>query len=236
MATTPDLQNVQQEGRLLAIRAIKTKQSRSVRAAADSYDVPRTTLSRRPRGSTTQRESQRTNRKLTPTEESTLVQWILSMDQRGLPLRAPHIRRMAQILLDERVGPVSTTVQPIGECWVRNFINRHGQLESKYHRKYDYRRAQCEDLETVRNWFRLVQNTIAKYGITCEDTYNFDEIGFQMGVIATAKVVTGSERVGRPVMTQPGNREWVTAIEAINTYGRALPPMVIFAGKVHQSV
>ena len=56
------------------------------------------------------RESQIMNRKLTPTEETTLVQWILSMDQRGLPLRAPHIRRMAQILLDERVNPAFTTV------------------------------------------------------------------------------------------------------------------------------
>ena len=69
-----------------------------------------------------------------------------------------------------------------------------------------------------------------------EDIYNFDETCFQMGVIATAQVVTASERVGRPVMTQPGNREWVTAIEAINAYGWALPLMIIFAGKVHQSV
>lgn len=63
------------------------------------------------------------------------------MDQRVLLLREPHIRRMAQILLNERVSPSSTTVQSIGECWVRNFINRHNELESKYHRKYDHRRA-----------------------------------------------------------------------------------------------
>lgn len=40
----------------------------------------------------------------------------LIMDQRGLPLREPHIRRMAQILLNERVSPSSTTVQSIGKC------------------------------------------------------------------------------------------------------------------------
>jgi hypothetical protein len=51
-----------------------------------------------------------------------------------------------------------------------------------------------------------VQQTIAKYGILDEDIYNFDETGFQMGVIATAKVVTGADRAGRPRPVQPGNR------------------------------
>jgi hypothetical protein len=31
------------------------------------------------------------------------------------------------------------------------------------------------------------------------DIYNFDEIGFQMGVISTAKVITRAERSRRPI-------------------------------------
>ena len=46
----------------------------------------------------------------------------------------------------------------------------------------------------MRAWFWLVQNTIAKYGILDEDIYNFDETGFQMGMISTAKVVISAER------------------------------------------
>ncbi|KAF1922946.1 DDE-domain-containing protein, partial [Didymella exigua CBS 183.55] len=42
--------------------------------------------------------------------------------------------------------------------------------------------------------FHLVENTKAKYGILDEDTYNFNESGFMMGVISTGAVVTGSER------------------------------------------
>ena len=80
-----------------------------------------------------------------------------------------------------------------------------------------------------------MENTRAKYGIPDEDVYNFDETGFQMGVIGTAKVVTGSQRAGKALATQPGNREWVTAVEAINASGWALPPMIIFAGKIHQA-
>jgi len=40
-----------------------------------------------------------------------------------------------------------------------------------------------------------------------EDIYNFDEIGFQMGVAATAKVVTRIERANHLGLTQPSNRE-----------------------------
>jgi len=39
-----------------------------------------------------------------------------------------------------------------------------------------------------------MENTKAKYSITDIDSYNFDETGFQMGVISSQVVVTGSER------------------------------------------
>ncbi|KAF1922813.1 DDE-domain-containing protein, partial [Didymella exigua CBS 183.55] len=42
-------------------------------------------------------------------------------------------------------------------------------------------------------------------------------------------VVTGSERRGRPKAIQPGNREWVTLIAAINAAGWSVPPFLIFA-------
>ena len=53
-----------------------------------------------------------------------------------------------------------------------------------------------------------------------------------MGLIATAKVITRKEFYGRRSLLQPGNRAWVTTIECINASGWALPPCVIFKGKV----
>jgi len=71
--------------------------------------------------------------------------------------------------------------------------------------KPQHQRDLCEDPKAMSDWFRLVENTRAKYGIPDEDVYNFDETGFQMGVIGTAKVVTGSQRAGKALVTQPGN-------------------------------
>jgi RecB family endonuclease NucS len=46
-----------------------------------------------------------------------------------------------------------------------------------------------EDPNTIVEWFRLVEKTIAQYGITSDDIYNFDESGFAMGVSATTKII-----------------------------------------------
>jgi hypothetical protein len=233
-------QLVQQEGRIaLAIDALKQGCFVSVRAAAKAYDVPHSTLQNRVNGHPMQLNHRSPNCKLTAIEESTLVQWILSMDQRGLSPRSDFVRQMANLLLQKRSdssqGSGSGSGSGVGKLWVHNFVQRHQALSSRYNRKYDYQRAKCEDPKVIRDWFHLIESTIAKYGIQEEDIYNFDETGFQIGVISTAKVITGAERSNRPVSIQPGNREWVTAIDCISLAGWSLLLVVIFEGKVHQS-
>ena len=137
---------------------------------------------------------------------------------------------MANLLLLERG---STDIQPTGKNWVSNFIKRHDEIKSSYSRRYHYQRAKCEDPRIIRAWFDLVQITIMQYGIAYEDIYNFDETGYAMGLTATAKVVTRADMYGRRQVIQPGNREWVTSIECVNSIGWALPPCIIFKGSVH---
>ena len=48
---------------------------------------------------------------------------------------------------------------------------------------------------------------VVKYGILKEDIYNFDETGFQIGVISTVKVVIRADRKGRIKSIQLGNRK-----------------------------
>ncbi|ODQ72372.1 hypothetical protein LIPSTDRAFT_71905 [Lipomyces starkeyi NRRL Y-11557] len=67
------------------------------------------------------------------------------------------------------------------------------------------------------------------YGITGDDIYNFDETGFQMGVFGTAKIGTSAEREGRAFLKQPGNPQRDTVVEAVNSSGWNVPPMVILA-------
>jgi hypothetical protein len=119
---------------------------------------------------------------------------------------------------------------PVGKRWASNFVRRHKELKTRFFRKYDYRRAKWKDPTAIRNWFRLVENTIAKYGIRSDDIYHFDEVGFLMGMISSGMVVTGSVRLKS---VQPESREWIAVIQAINAEGRAIQPSIIGAGQYH---
>ena len=57
------------------------------------------------------------------------------MGEQGFLPRISAVRKIADILLSARAVDILPT---IGENWVRKFINRYEQLQSKYIRKYDY--------------------------------------------------------------------------------------------------
>ena len=56
---------------------------------------------------------------------------------------------------------------------------------------------------------------------------------FAIDIIAIAKVITQTNKCLCSSLVQPGNWEWVTAIETINASGWVLPLIIIFTGKIH---
>ena len=52
-----------------------------------------------------------------------------------------------------------------------------------------------------------------------------------IGVISTAIVVTSSDGRANAKKVQPGNREWVTVIQGVNSQGWSVPLFVVVAGK-----
>lgn len=223
--------SIEQEGRiLLAVGAVQSKKILSVNAAAKAFNVPESTLRRRLSGVAFRSEIRPNNHKLTENEEISLKNWIILLDSRGASPRISMVREMADLLLTKRGERIP---QKVGENWVTNFIKRQPELRTCFLRRYDYQRAKNEDPKIITEWFTRVEKAISENGIVLEDIYNFDETGFAMGLISTARVVTRSEYYGKKHVLQPGNREWVTAIECISASGWALPPCLIFKGKVH---
>jgi RecB family endonuclease NucS len=124
------------------------------------------------------------------------------MDEREKPPQVATVQEMANLASQDKATPIT-----VGVNWIDRFIKRHNELQSRFSRKYDYQQVLCKDPKIIQEWFKLVRSTTEKNGILPEDTYNFDEIGFMMGIIATLKAVTGSEKNLRPKLIQPGNRE-----------------------------
>jgi hypothetical protein len=125
--------------------------------------------------------------------------------------------------------------EPVNKHWAERFITRSHELKMAFNQAKDCQRILQENPETIGAWFKLVEDTKAKYGVHDDNVHNFDETGFQMGVISSMKVVTGAERRAWPELVQPGNREWVTVIQSICAAGYATPPFIIYKGRVHIS-
>lgn len=177
---------------VLAVQAIQNNPKLSKRRAAKTYEVPESTLRARLSGRLSRRDTQPNSRIMTNLEEEVIVKHILDLDARAFPPRIADVEAMANSLCATRNAP------PVGTRWASRFVARRLELKTRWNRPYDYQRAQCEDPKLIVDWFRLVANIIAKYGIQEEDIYNFDETGFMMGKISTNMVVTSSERHARP--------------------------------------
>ena len=139
--------------------------------------MPYSTLYRRVKGCPAQRDTRLASYKLTQIEELTLVEWVLSMDQRGLAPTTEIVHQMANLLLQKRSQNLANPPATIGQHWVYNLVRRHLALKSSYNHKYDYQCAKYEDPALIRSWFELVYNIIEKYGILDTDIYKFDETG-----------------------------------------------------------
>ncbi|KAJ0135028.1 import protein 1 [Fusarium oxysporum f. sp. albedinis] len=188
---------------LLALQALQNNPKLRLRRAATIYKVGYSTLRDRRNGIQSRSDWVPKSRKLSDLEEQIIVQFLLDLDSPGFPARLRFVEEIANSLLADR------DASPVGKRWAHNFVKRQPELKTRLFRRYDYQRAKCEDPTIIRGWFRLVQNTIAKYGIRSDDIWNFDETGFMMGLIMAGMAVTGSERQGRPKSVQPGNREWI---------------------------
>ncbi|EDN94391.1 hypothetical protein SS1G_10264 [Sclerotinia sclerotiorum 1980 UF-70] len=174
-------------------------------------------------------ETRANNLNLTEKEEEVLIQYIIDMDERGFASKLSGVEDMANYILESRGA------KRVGKLWAHRFVKRCTKLKMRFSRVYDFQRALYEDPKLIEEWFGLVSNMRAKYGIQDCDFYNFDETGFMMGIICPGMVVTSSERNGRNKAIQPGNREWATAIICGNGEGETIPPFLIVQGQVHLS-
>ena len=228
MSQQPDLESLPYEDRIiLAVQAIKHDASISQRRAAAIYNVSESTLRTRRAGTASRRDTYANSSRLQRHEEETVVQCIRKLDARGFAPTLSYVREMANQLLAARGGG------QVGENWACRLVRRKPEIKAQITRQRDHQRVLCSDPAIISPWFDLIRNVKAKHGILDEDTYNFDETGFQMGVGGSVKVVTASERRLKPLGIQPGDREWATLIASINAKGWIVPPFFIFKAKHH---
>ena len=121
-----------QEGRIdLALQAFRNGQFRRLWHAADTFNVPYSTLKHRNRGRVYRPLAPPNSQKLTLTKEETVVRYILDLNARGFaPLKA-EVRDITNKILSERGA------EPVGKCWVDRFVARKERLKVAFNRVKD---------------------------------------------------------------------------------------------------
>jgi hypothetical protein len=166
-----------------------------------------------------------------------LVNHLVFMANRGFPATLKAVEYTASEMLQREGRPTY-----IGSTWAYRFVKRQSRLCSKYSRSLDAVRAsKNNNIDSLQGWFDLLKETVDTYEITPDRTYNMDETGFMTGVVtASAKVIVEAvvkepdarRMPSKATITQPGNREWVTVIQAIGATGRVVDPFVIIKGQL----
>ena len=102
----------------LALQAIKQDQFQSVRHAAVTYDVPRTSLRRQRAGILLKRDYKPKLKKLTKLKETVIYDYIIDLDKRGFAPTLNAVQAIANRLLGERGSSL------VGINWPVTFVNR----------------------------------------------------------------------------------------------------------------
>jgi hypothetical protein len=209
----------------LALEDLISKRFSSVRKAAAYHAVPRSTLGARYKGRQTRQEARADQQALSPAQEKVLAQWCLDLEALAQAPNHAQIREMAILILRNNGNP-----SHLGKNWVPHFIRRNPQVKTKQGRALDRKRTQWLYRSHVDKWFQDLAAIVKRKGINPCNYWNMDEIGTALGPCSNQLVVGSSSTTSSLVKTTI-NREWCTAIEAVNPFGQALTPLLIFKAK-----
>ncbi|RAL60126.1 hypothetical protein DID88_000751 [Monilinia fructigena] len=216
-----------------AIIALQLKEFKSIRKAAEYFEVPKSTLIARVAGRKSRTQSHEMAQILSNAEENTLVRWVSRLTITGFPATPMLVKEMADEIRLRRVQvassriPTSTEILPIGHEWIYRFQKRHPELKTCYSRQLESNRAKEATPENIRAWFDAFRTRLIERKYELDDMYNMDETGFGVGTTQSTRIIVDSTQKSNWKVTA-GKQEWITAFECVNAAGKALSPMVIF--------
>jgi len=114
-------------------------------------------------------------------------------------------------------------------CWVERNKDYWKTLRSKL---LSAKRCEAYIQEDLDAYFKEYKRCVDYWGIQEEDQYNFDETGFQMGVVSGSKVIVPID-CDAVFILDLENRELLTAVVTLNSKAKKVPAMLIFKGAYH---
>ena len=135
----------------LAMRAYRKGKASSMRAMAEKYGIPYSTLRDRLNGAQDRKSSREPMQLFTKQEEKAIVRWCNHLDDWGFPPKLTLVKQMAEHLIQKRAGQ-----QTLGKHWLKRFLDRNPELASRFSSRLDRQRALASNPAVLRDYFTKV--------------------------------------------------------------------------------
>ncbi len=165
------------EDMVAAVDAVSSGEM-TITASSRAFSVPRKTLDDRVKGHVTHGKKPGINTVLSAEEESSLVQYLLYMAQRGFPLTRTMTKAFAWAI-SKRSGTdnrFSKSDGP-GEHWWQLFRSRHPEIRLRKSDNLEHSRAEALNPTIVEEYFNILEATFTKHDLLTSprELYNCDE-------------------------------------------------------------
>lgn len=207
-----------------AITDIKSGR-KSLRRAAEFYNIPRSTLSDKIRGVHDRKAGGQSV--LSKDVEKKLVDGIFLSAEWGFPLTEYDIRKIVQNYLNKKGVQIRVFKNNLpGKDWAKSFIARHRTLTLRLAQNIKRNRAEVTN-ETIKKYFEELEQSLE--GIPPENVINYDETNFSDDPGKKKYVCKrGAKHCDRIV---DHSKTSISVMMAASGSGELLPPFVVYKAK-----
>lgn len=215
-----------------ALNAVKN--GMKLTEAATHYNIPRSTLHGKSKGTVPEKRKMGPDTVLTADEEDKIEAWILGKALVGFGMHTDEIKDAVQKILKESSRKNPFTDDRPGRKWMELFLRRHKAISKKHTEIISKARASVTE-KSLREWFAeletfLTENNTSDVLIRPGSIFNADETGVQTcpksGVLLGPK---GEKNFYEITTGTP--KECISVLCTFSADGNAVPPMIVYSYK-----
>jgi len=165
---------------------------------------------------------------LTENEEDTMVQMVLAMAERNLPLSRCTLVDLANKMLRTRKGATLRDTPMVGKGWCRGFLGRHQNLSMRTPEALSLDRDKHTSEEAILPHLQTLETVLERHNLWKDGRriWNADETGLKLGERGRTKVIAG-RGVHKVHTKAPSDTRHVSVMFAVNAAAERSPPALI---------
>ena len=216
-----------------AVEAVR-QGSMSLRQAASTYSIPRSTISDRVTGKIQDGATMGKQSAIPIDVENKIIDESMAAYEKGLGLsRVQLMRKAGRVCADLKMKTPFRNGVP-GKDWFRGLMSRHPELSLRKPSKISVNRARRNEQVTASYFSDLGSIIDRNQIINPAHVWNMDETGFGLEHTPQRVVARSGARFVPGIVSS--NRENLTVVSCVNAAGQKMPPICIVKGKTSKSL